>query len=287
MAVKLTSEGINFPDGSTQERNPTNYNEVLFYNQKLVTQGPHTCCAHRGASGTWTVPTDASVITFHAWGGGGSGAGQCCQNCLCDQASCGAYGGVYSRKTLRKCDNQFSPGEVYTWCYGDGGNGNSDGNGGWCYTVCCDAPRGCASYVTGRSLSNFCAPGGRGGYTIYCTCGCANSANRYDSLNDLGLVIGTNVDFAHVGSKSEFFKTSDECDCRSRQLTTSKSFGLENSNTYYLQDSAAYCGCSDCTRGFNQIASAGMDSMKSYCGNYNCNCNGTPGKPGMIKIEWQ
>jgi hypothetical protein len=208
MAVKLTSEGIQFPDGSEQERNPLNKGEELFYNQCLVCNGPHTTNAHIGGSGSWTVPEDAQVITFHAYGGGGSGAGHCCQGCRCDMVSCGAYGGVYSRKTVRRCDGDFNEGDTYSWCYGDGGNGNSNSGCG-CFTVCCDAPRGCASYVNGPGLSNFCAPGGRGGYTIYCTCGCMNTQNRYDQIKDLGLQIGNNVDFAHVGSKSHFFKSGD------------------------------------------------------------------------------
>lgn len=286
MAIKLTSDGVQFPDGSTQEKNSTNYGEELFYNTVLTTSGAHKTGAHNGGTSTWVAPEDAQVITFHAYSGGGAGAGHCCHSCKCDMATCGAFSGYYSKKTIRKCDGDFVVGDTYTWCYGAGGNGTHDGGCG-CFTACCDAPRGCASYVTGNGLTNFCAAGGRGGYNLYCSCRCNNQGNRKESERCLGMIVGDNVDFASTGSEPQFFKTRDNCDCGSRTHSTSTSYGLNNGHSYSIEDSMTYCGCSYCCGGFDQIASAGGSHMKSYCGNFNCHCKGTPGKPGMIKIEWQ
>jgi hypothetical protein len=285
MAVKLTNEGIQFPDGSEQEKAGTSRGEQWFFNQCIVNNGAHTTNAHIGGNGSWAVPDDTNLITFHAWGGGGSGSGHCCHACYCDIATCGAFAGYYARKTVRKCDGDFTDGDNYTWCYGAGGNGESN-DGCGCFTVCCDAPRGCASYVTGPGLTNFCAVGGKGGYQIYCTCRCNNQSNRQESERCVGMVVGENVDFASVGTQPEFFKTGGHCNCLSRTHSTSQSYGLTNGHSYNIENSMSYCGCSACCAGFNQIAQAGSSQMKSYCGNFICYCNGTPGKPGAIHIEW-
>lgn len=286
MSVKLTNQGIKFPDGSQTERATVYQGEVCFYNTCLVNNGPHQNGSHCGASGTWTVPADTSVITFHAWGGGGGGAGQCCNNCFCGTFSCAAHGGYYSRKTIRKCDGQFQDGCTYNWCYGDGGDGNTNNAGGFCFTVCCDGSRGCASYVNGPGLSNFCAVGGRGGRNSYYAYDYWNGEFSYECMQAIGMVPGTNIDFGHLGSETFWFSERIHCDCGPRLATTAKSYGLENAHAFMIPTSCSWCGCTNCRPGFHQIAQGGSNQMKSWCGNYICNCNGTPGKPGMIKIEW-
>lgn len=261
------------------------FDEVSFFNTCLVCNGPHTTNAHIGGNGTWVVPDGTNSITFHAWSGGGSGAGHCCQGCWCDIASCGAYSGQYSRKTIHKGAGDFVAGDTYSYCYGEGGNGSHNGGCG-CFTVCCNAPQGCRSYVTGPGLSNFCANGARGSYNIYCTCGCRSNANRYCSPKCGGVCVGQNVDFSSGGTPPEFFKSHDSCDCMSRSTKTGESYGLQNSHTYTLSNSATHCGCTNCCAGMHQVAGGGTDQLKSYCGNAICYCNGTPGKPGMVKIEW-
>ena len=120
----MTIDGVQFADGSLQENSSSIRGEVEFYNTNLVNNGPLQTGSHVGGSGTWTVPENTEVITMHVWGGGGSGSGHCCHGCLCDMQTCAAQSGLYARKTLRKCDGDFNEGDVYSWCYGAGGNGD-------------------------------------------------------------------------------------------------------------------------------------------------------------------
>lgn len=250
---------------------------VDFYNENA-----RGCHCFTGCSDTWTVPDGVKSITFEAWGGGGAGAGHCCQSCYCDMASCGAQGGVYSRKTLCVEAGDFAPGDVYTLCMGDGGNANS---GTGCWTACCDAPRGCASYVTGNGLDNFCAPGGRGGYNLFCTCNCNMNHCWYETPQCLGLCFGQNVDFAATASGMEFYKARQGCDCNSRFTRTGRSYGLTNDITQHIEDSMAYCGCETTCQSY-RWAGAGMNNQKSYCGTWVDQCLGSPGRSGLIRITY-
>lgn len=248
-----------------------------FYNENA-----RGCHCFTGCSTSWTVPEGVRTITFEAWGGGGAGAGHCCHGCYCDMASCGSQGGVYARKTICLEAGDFAPGDVYSLCMGDGGNANS---GTGCWTACCDAPRGCASYVTGNGLDNFCAPGGRGGYNLYCSCRCAMNHCWHETPQCLGLCVGQNVDFAATATGMEFFKSRGNCDCNSRYTRTGRSYGLSNEITQHIEDSMAYCGCETPCQSY-RIAGGGMNMQKSYCGNWNCNCLGSPGHSGMIRITY-
>lgn len=115
----------------------------------------------------WTVPTTVSCATFEIWGGGGSGSPVCC--CTCWGGSPGS-GGAYSIKTIA-----VTPGATYTIMVGIGGCANQSWyNGNACGCI------GGTSYVTGSSLSNFCAEGGPGGFwcnsMAYNGCVCAAPA---------------------------------------------------------------------------------------------------------------
>jgi hypothetical protein len=284
MSVKLTSEGIRFPDGSVNES--TKKGEVSFFNECLVKVKPRSTNAHIGGNGTWSVPEDVSTITFHAWGGGGAGAGTCCHSCLCTKDSYPGHGGWYARKTIRKCDGDFTDGDTYTWCYGMGGNG-SDNSGCGCNTLCCDAPRGCASYVTGAGLSNFCAPGGRGGYGTWCDSNCCASWCRQDDANAVGMTVGGNVDFAMQSNGLINVKANDNYEHAGHVQTSPNSYGLENSQSVGVQCNVKRCGYVSERNGMNTIASGGLSVMKTQCNQYICaNCAGSPGNPGMVKIEW-
>ena len=106
-------------------------------------------CQACGVSCSWTVPAGTSRATFEVWSGGGSGGGGC--QCCCCKHSLGGAGGTYAIKSI-----PVSPGDTYTICAGG--------------TYRCSAVRqcvggmGCASYVTGPGLSNFCAQGGCSGW---------------------------------------------------------------------------------------------------------------------------
>tara|TARA_B100000953_G_scaffold12178_1_gene10886 strand:- start:292 stop:1254 length:963 start_codon:yes stop_codon:yes gene_type:complete len=241
------------------------------------------CHCFTGCSTSWTVPDGTKTITFEAWGGGGAGAGHCCQGCWCDIASCASSGGFYSKKTICADNSDFSNGDVYTICMGDGGNAN---NGSGCWTGCCDAPRGCASYVTGNGLSNFCAVGGRGGYNIYCTCRCNASHCFQEHPGCHGMVQGGNVDETYGSKGNEWFKERHNCDCGSRYTRTGDSHMLSNSIHQYIEDSMSWCGCETPCQSY-RFAGGGMNMQKSYCGNALCGgCVGSPGHSGLVRITY-
>lgn len=254
------------------------------------------CHCMVGCSTTWTVPPGMKTIMFEAWGGGGAGAGHCCQGCWCDMASCSGNGGFYGRKTICKENGGFIDGDTYAICVGDGGNGSSH-----CWTACCDAPRGCASYVTGNGLSNFCAAGGKGGYNIYCTCQCNYSHCRGENSECMGMIMGQsnqcgglgnisgNVDYTNGSTNgNHWYKetlSAGHCDCGARMYSTGASEGLTNSIQQFIGYCIGYCGCETPCYSFRH-AGAGSNSMKSKCGSDLQYCLGSPGRPGLVKITY-
>ena len=266
------------PNAGIQERN--------FYND--CARG---CWCFTGCHTTWQVPEATKTIMFEAWGGGGAGAGHCCHSCYCDMASCGSNGGFYARKTIWLEDGDYSVGDVYDICVGDGGNSNGATG---CWTSCCDAPRGCASYVNGSGLTNFCAVGGRGGYNFYCTCKCNMNHCWYENPECMGMIMcspdqcssgHTGPDMVFGEHMNQFFKTRGNCDCNSRYTQTGQSYTLPNTIMQHIEDSGAYCGCETPCESFRH-AGGGMNNQKSYCGNWLCMCLGTPGRPGLVKITY-
>lgn len=254
------------------------------------------CHCMVGCSDTFTVPPGTKTIMFEAWGGGGAGAGHCCQGCWCDMASCGSNGGFYGRKTICAEAGHFdgvNGGDVYSICVGDGGNGSSH-----CWTACCDAPRGCASYVTGPGLTNFCAVGGRGGYNLYCTCQCNMSHCWSEAAHCHGMIMcaptgcnqATNIDSTGTGSvNGQMFEkeqlSAGHCDCGGRFTRTAQSDGLTNSIMQHIGHSMSYCGCETPCYSFRH-AGGGMNTMKAYCGNPLENCLGSPGRPGLVRVTY-
>jgi hypothetical protein len=116
-------------------------------------ENPTGClCVYDSSSGylrcnaccLWTVPGGATKVQFQIWGaGGGTANGQCCAGNPFGQT--GAYATVIIDAV---------PGCQYTLCAGCA----------YCCYACCNSTNyttGCASYVTGFGLSNFCAMGGR------------------------------------------------------------------------------------------------------------------------------
>ncbi len=263
--------------------------ERFFYND--CDRGCH--CMY-GCHTTWEVPDGTKTIRFEAWGGGGAGAGHCCQGCWCDMASCGSQGGTYTRKTICLESGEYSVGSVYDLCMGAGGNGTSH-----CWTACCHGPRGCATYANGPGLTNFCAAGGQGGYNFYCTCRCnlnhcwqdnmecqGQIMNNAPQCNNVGVPGACTMDFMGQSHQNQFFKAMDQhCDCGTRYTQTGQSHGLTNSITQHIENSMGYCGCETPCRSF-RFAGGGLNAMKSYCGNPMELCKGSPGRSGLIKITY-
>lgn len=94
------------------------------------------CCA-------WTVPAGTTKVRFELWGAGaGTSPGMCCSG-----SPFGATG-AYASMIIKAV-----PGCAYTLCAGCA-------NGTQLYCTCSVNVSGCASYVTGYDLCNFCAMGG-------------------------------------------------------------------------------------------------------------------------------
>jgi hypothetical protein len=248
------------------------------------------CCCFCGCQTNWTVPEGVKTIKFEAWGGGGAGAGHCCQGCYCDIGSCAASGGMYSRKTICQDKHGFDTGTVYQICLGDGGNGSSR-----CWTACCgESPtnRGCITYVQGTGLVNFCAIGGRGGYNIYCTCQCNMNICWMERGECFGQFMcspnqcNTETSYDWVqGSHGQAAYFGDNCHCGGRWITTGTSEGLNNSLMQEVGWYSSQCGCETPCRTLRH-AGGGVNAMKARCGGWLCNCHGSPGKPGLVRITY-
>ena len=123
----------------------------------------------------WTVPAGTTMIRFEATGGGGSGSiGACCSN--------GIPGGTgaYAVKTLCASGGQFTPGSTqYTICAGGSTRCSCCRQ---CTACACCGVRGCRSFVSGSSMSNFCAEGGSHGWH-QCTGGCHSCSQQRQWVN--------------------------------------------------------------------------------------------------------
>lgn len=98
----------------------------------------------------WTVPAGVTTAQFQIWGAGsGTGMAQCCGG------SPHGANGAYATTII-----SVTPGWTYTLCAGCAfccyGTGNQTSN-----------TPGCASFVTGCRLTNFCAMGGQGNIACY------------------------------------------------------------------------------------------------------------------------
>ena len=225
------------------------------------------CCEQaNGRCCLWTVPSNVSKVTFEIWSGGGGGAGMiCCNYC---SFSLGGAGGNYATKTISTV-----PGCQYTVCAG----------GSWPCTQShtCVAGMGCASYITGYNLSNFCVVGGCGGWMCdgdawgtYClNSGCAN-------CNICGFF---GADFGIMGS-SGFKMGHSGCHCSGGDGSWSGAapmIGLMHSTA--ATESWCSCGCY-----VNWPSGGGASATSAYCGNFAKQCAGGSGQggSGIVKITY-
>lgn len=99
-----------------------------------------------GACCLWTVPAGVTCAQFQIWGAGGGTSVMCC----CGGSPFGPTG-AYATVII-----PVTAGDSYTLCAGCAY---------CCYATMDPTGHGCASYVTGNGLTNFCAQGG-----ISCVC---------------------------------------------------------------------------------------------------------------------
>jgi len=244
----ITSASFTVPLNST-------YGVKWFYGSPgACTQG---CCC------LWTVPTGVKKLQFHLWGAGGNGAGSCsCSRC---QHNRGSQGGYYATKII-----DVTEGWNYTVCAG----------GVYpCYSRECTACEGCASYVNGCNLTNFCAVGGDHGF--------ANGSwtTKCSSVNECCVAVNANnadwSQMTHTGpwDGAEFVYDRGFCHCynRANQSTGAALIGTETQES--IRECWIRCGCWTVPYG-----NGGQNAYSTYCGG-NCGQGGTGGG-GLVKITY-
>ncbi len=255
-------DGASFSEGSI---GPTQLDPDVrkTFGVKWVYGSPNACST--GCCCLWTVPDGVTNIFFEIWGAGGSGSGACSTS-RC-QHYAGAQGGAYNSKYITTAS-----GCSYTVCAA--GNGN-------CCRRECNGCQGCASYINGFNLSNFCAIGGAGG--------CANDSwtTACHSTNTCCLQAGANGgDFGTIGHRGAFGSPNwwfgqGFCHCHNQptRATPAPRIGTE------VQMSINYCwmrcGCWTVPYGHG-----GQNAMSSYCGGSSCCGTGGMGGPGLVRITY-
>jgi len=216
--------------------------------------------ASSGCCCLWTVPTGVKRVTFEAWGAGGNGNGACsCNRC---HRYRGAGGGYYNSKTI-----SVTPGWTYTICAGGVFP---------CCSFECTACNGCASYVVGCQLSNFCAIGGDTGraetnwpdplYSCYSCC-VAPTAND----GDFGM-----------GNHAGAWNGNWLCHCFHKQFCSTGAPFLSGAPgvTGAVYGCWMRCGCWSVPYG-----AGGQSAMTNYCGSSCCGQGGTGGS-GVVKVTF-
>lgn len=211
------------------------------------------CCCY------WQVPTGVRKVFWEAWGAGGNGNGACsCDRCHHYK---GAGGGYYNTKMINTCDQW-----QYTICAGGVYR---------CLSIeCTGLAIGCASYVQGCNLSNFCAIGGDVGraetsWANPCFSDWACCVAPVQNGGDFGM--GN-----HQGSWGGTFT----CHCHS-QFTQPTAAPFLGGHVEMAQNMCwMRCGCWSVPYGHGA-----QGAMSSYCGSGCCGQGGTGGS-GVVKITY-
>jgi len=211
----------------------------------------------------WTVPTGVSKVTFEVWSGGGAGAGNLC--CCCYQ-SLGGAGGNYAQKTI--C---VTPGWEYTVCAG--------GTFPCPCVRACIGGQGCASFVTGCNLSNFCAVGACG--AVACQSGDTYSPYINQSCANCGVCSSYGADFGISGSTGGMTGRGYAL-CIKRTIFTGAAPIIGKRHMGSGSEYNCACGCF-----INWPAGGGMSGHTGYVGSYtNCCAAGNMGGSGLVKITY-
>ena len=224
---------------------------------KHVYGAPNACTP--GCCCNWQVPTGASRITWEIWGAGGNGNGSC--NCSRCHHYSGASGGAYNIKTIQTaggCQYSVCAGGVYRCCSRE-----------------CNGCEGCASYVNGYNLSNFCAIGGGRGRS--------NTSWETGCYSDWECCIGptsNNGDFG-MGNHRGFWGGSIFCHCNwVNTCTTNAPFLAGGSGSYQgFVNCWIRCGC-----WYSPYGQGGQGAITSYC--ERCCGQGGTGGGGVVKITY-
>lgn len=224
---------------------------------------PNACSS--GCCCLWTVPSGVTAINLEIWGSGGSGAGACSTS-RCQHFR-GSGGGAYNSKVI-----PVSPGWQYSVC--------AAGNGNCCRRECTGC-QGCASYITGCGLSNFCAVGG--------SPACANGdwTTACQSVWDCCLQAGySNGDFGYMNHSGAFGAAernyfSGFCHCHLTHTRSSSAPLIGTEVQMAINYCWMRCGCWTVPYGHG-----GQSAMSSYCGGSGCCGTGNMGGPGLVRITF-
>ena len=218
------------------------------------------CECSTGCCCLWEVPFGVTRMYIELWGSGGGGHGSCdCSRC---QNYIGAQGGYYNSKMI-----STTPGCQYTVC--------AAGNGDCCRTECVGC-QGCASYVTGFNLSNFCALGGAGGcgvgswdLTQYSCYSCCLAPNSFDG--DFGMGNHTGGSWRPYGSF---------CHCHGKWSHPTSAPFIGTNVKQQIFGCSIRCGCWTVPYGHG-----GQGAMGTFCAQGVCGQGGMGG-PGLVKITY-
>lgn len=213
---------------------------------------PGCCC-------NWTVPAGVAKLTWELWGAGGNGHGACsCRRCHHYR---GAGGGSFTTKTI-----DTTPGCSYTVCAAG------------VYRCCsreCTGCYGCASYVNGYNLSNFCAVGGGRGEAntdwsnlCHSTIACCVQPGSYNS--DFGMN-------AHWPGFSGHWNC--HCGLSVTQTCSGGAPFIGVGNKTYSSHCWIRCGCWSSPYG-----AGGQGAMTSYC--ERCCGQGGTGGSGLVRLTY-
>ena len=225
------------------------------------------CCEQaNGKCCLWTVPTNATRVTFEIWSGGGGGPGNTCCGC-CTHAN-GGMGGNYAVKTITT-----SPGCQYRVCAG----------GAWrCNKAhTCTAGMGCKSYVTGHNLSNFCVNGGCGGHM--CNGDAWGNTLWSAQCANCGICGIFGADFGIMGSSGGYFGRGYH-HCIHKSAFTGQAPFIGKMFAAGTYDATCICGCY-----VNWPAGGGTAGISAcYSGDAEVCCAGGVGQggSGMVKITF-
>tara|TARA_B100000029_G_scaffold187145_2_gene184502 strand:+ start:21953 stop:22876 length:924 start_codon:yes stop_codon:yes gene_type:complete len=233
----------------------------------------------------WTVPADVDEIIFEAWGGGGGGGSGCC----CSYGIPGSSG-AYAYKKLHGVE--VVEGCSYEIAIGPGGCGFSG-------PQCGD--QGCTTYITGFSLTNFCAEGGFGGCSCCNMCCCSwkvidPSGSGTCPGGPCALYYG--ADGGYHGNAGAGYLFCHDNRCFNKQHLPYPG-GLVNGKGGWLpttQCESSGCGYCMMHWGQSQLQWGGNYSDNNYipgvggasawtCGG-GC-CRATNGLPGLVRISYR
>lgn len=209
----------------------------------------------------WTVPNKINTVSFELWSGGGAGPGYSGTFC-CGLKSIGGAGGNYAIKTITT-----QPGCQYIICAG----------GSWPCDASniCIAGQGCASYVTGFNLNNFCTHGGCGGWACPNTDGYNPSPQPCANCGICGFF---DADFGIMGMVGGLVGQS-MCGCMGNTTFTGSApfVGLQYQSS--ISEYWCNCGCF-----INWPSGGGISGISNYWGT--CTAYGGTGGSGIVKVTF-